>query len=300
MGFFYGKNMLIKYLNSQLKAPAFESFDDFSQSLFIQDKQDSMAAVVFCGLRCTNLSQAFALAYRCALQALLPQLQQNQWAAMCVTEAQGNHPRHIHTQLDSGGRVSGEKRFITMAGLAKQLIVIAKQGDSNNRPILKAVLIKENKPQVEVTQMPTMGMLKDIPHGVLTLNQAQGEVLEGDGYEDYSKHFRLLEDAHMLMATSCLILNQAYRHDLTAVMQQALNLVTFMQAVDLTPSPWVHLQLASGFEQLLTLTNAFELEMPVCGEAFTQAWNQDKKLFSIASGARESRTKKAMQYIMAN
>jgi alkylation response protein AidB-like acyl-CoA dehydrogenase len=298
MGFFYGKNMLIQHLTTQLTRPCFESFEDFSVTLLNQDKQDSLQAVAEVGLRCSNLSQAFALAYRCALQALLPQLKQNQWAAMCVTESLGNHPKHIQTVINKDGSVSGEKSFVTMAGLAQQLLVIAKQGERDGRPVLKAVLVDADQAQVSVTQMPAMSMLKDIPHGAVSLKEAKGQVLAGDGHEDYSKVFRVLEDAHILMAASCLVLNQAYRFGLVEVMQTALGLVSFVSGLKLVSSPWVHLQLAQGFNQFLELCADFEKQMAICGDEFEQTWHKDKKLFSIASGARQARTEKAIQAVL--
>lgn len=289
--------MLIDDLETQLKRPCFENFDDFSAAVLRLDKQDSLRAVTEVGLRCSNLSQAFALAYRCALQALLPQLDERQWAAMCVTERQGNHPKDIQTQVNADGYVSGEKSFVTMAGLAQQLLVIAKQGEQDGRPVLKAVLVDGHQEQVAVTQMPAMGMLKDIPHGALSLKEAKGQALPGDGHEDYSKVFRMLEDAHILLAASCVILNQAYRFELTDTLQKALGLVSLVRGLNLVASPWVHLQLAEGFNQFLVLCEDFEHHMSVCGEDFEQAWHKDKKLFSIASGARKGRTEKAIQQV---
>jgi hypothetical protein len=294
MGFFYGKIMLIKQLHTQLEQACFADFQTFSDAVLTLDKNDSLQAVVECGLRCANLSQAFALAYRCALQALVPQLKQDQWASMCVTESQGNHPKHIQTMINEDGTVSGEKSFVTMAGLSQQLLVIAKAGEKANRPILKAVLVAADQASVNIKQMPALGMLSDIPHGVLSLERAAGEVLTGDGHEGYSKVFRVLEDTHILLAASCLILNQAYRFELPQVMQKALGIVSFISALELKPSDWLSLQLASGFDQFAQLCELFESQLALCGEDFAQAWHRDKKIFSLASGARKARTERAL------
>lgn len=289
-----------KFHEQQLSLPCFESFDVFSEAVLSHDKSHSMQAAFTLGLRCANLSQAFALAYRCALQALLPQLKQDQWAAMCVTESQGNHPKHIQTQVNKDGCVSGEKSFVTMAGLAQQLLVIAKtQGEhkTDARPMLKAVLVNYAQAGVSVTKMPAMSMLSDIPHGILMLENATGEVLEGDGYSDYSKVFRVLEDAHILMAASSFILNQAYRCGQADVVAKALAIIGLMGGISLVSTPWVYLQLAQAFDQFLELCEMLEKKIANFGEGFSQAWLADKKLFSIASGARKARTEKALNWV---
>ncbi|MGR6874953.1 acyl-CoA dehydrogenase family protein [Pseudomonas sp. HK3] len=286
----------------QLALPCYSDFDEFSRVVLSYDKTKSLEAVLMLGLRCSNLSQAFALAYRCALQSLLPQLNQSQWAAMCVTESQGNHPRNIQAHINQDGSVTGEKSFVTMAGLAEQLLVIAKaQGEQkdDSRPVLKAVLVDYQQAGVSVAQMPAMKMLSDIPHGILTLNNAACDILTGDGYSDYSKLFRVLEDAHILMAASSFILNQAYRAGQVDVVAKALAMVGLLNGIPLVSNPWVHLQLAQGFDQFLQLCEMFEQELPKYNGAVSDAWFVDKKLFSIASGARKTRTEKALHWVAA-
>lgn len=293
--------MAIRF-EAQLALPCFKNFDEFSKAVLSQDKSNSMDVALNIGLRCSNLSQAFAVAYRCALQALVPQLDQTQWAAMCVTEQQGNHPRHIQTQLYSDGTVSGEKSFVSMAGLAQQLLVIAKGSDSQEqdaRPVLKAVLLDTDQPHVKVDKMPAMKMLADIPHGRLSLEHATCEILPGDGYAQYSKIFRVLEDAHILMAASAFILNTAYRAGQVDVVAKALSIIGLLKGMDLHAGPWLHIQLAQAFEQFLTLSQLFEEGMSFYDETLSQAWLADKKLFAIASGARQARTDKAMSWLKA-
>ena len=288
------------FFENQLALPCYKNFDDFSSAVLSHDKTQSIQAVLTLGLRCSNLSQAFALAYRCALQSLLPQLNQSQWAAMCVTESQGNHPRNIQTHINQDGNVSGEKSFVSMAGLAQQLLVIVKAQDEQKdhaRPVLKAVLIDSQQTGVSVMQMPAMKMLADIPHGTLTLDNATCEILTGDGYSDYSKVFRVLEDAHILMAASSFILNQAYRAGQVDVVAKALAIVGLLNGILLVSNPWVHLQLAQGFDQFLELCDMFEQELPTYSQVFSDTWFVDKKLFSIASGARKTRTDHALSWV---
>src|SRR4051794_5502756 len=72
------------------------------------------------GARADRVGHAFALGYACALEALAGEGS----AAFCVTEAGGNHPRAIETQLVDG-RVTGRKAWATLADRADHLVVVA-------------------------------------------------------------------------------------------------------------------------------------------------------------------------------
>ncbi len=282
-------------IEQALQQTPFSSIQELGGELLSGQSLDLNCAFAL-GLRCSNLSQAFALAYRCALQTLVPTLDKSSWAAMCVTEAQGNHPKQLQAYLDETQKVFGHKSFVTMAGLAKQLIVIVKQGEQDGRPCLKAMKISTDDPHVDVSVMPAMKMLQEVPHGQVHFNGAAGELLHGDGHELYSKPFRTLEDAHILVACSAMLLGQALRNQLdSAVVQKALSVVAVVK--DLMPQdyPWQHLQLAEGFSLFSQLCELFDQELSSCSPAFSQQWQADKALFSIAGKARAARTEKAVR-----
>lgn len=284
-----------------VRQPMFKSFSEFETETLNLDKANSVEAAIQLGLRCGNLGQAFATGYRCALQSLLPQLKNNQWAAMCVTEDGGNHPKQIKTLLDDNGFLSGAKSFVTMASSAKQLIVIAKAGDSNGLPILKAVLVEveETSEEVCVKDMPSLGMIPDISHGKLVLNDASGKVLPGDGYIDFSKRFRTLEDIHVLSAFTALILSVAFRHCLSnSILERGLFLLNFVTSNDLDESELQHLNIYQAFEIFQNLVSDFMGQKELLPASFVSDWLRDEKLFKIASKARHARREKALATIM--
>jgi hypothetical protein len=60
------------------------------------------------GFAADRVGWAFASGYQAALRALIPGLPQATLAAFCVTEVEGNHPRHMRTTiLAAHGRVFG-------------------------------------------------------------------------------------------------------------------------------------------------------------------------------------------------
>lgn len=284
-------------INSQLTQPLFSSFDDMSKAL-LGDGQLNQQTVIALGLRCENFSQAFAIGYRCALQALLPQLNTQQWAAMCVSESEGNHPRNITTELHLNGTVSGNKSFVTMASLAKQLVVIAKQGENESHPILKAVLVDSGQPQVNIESFPPLKMVKHVPHGKVEFCEAIGEVLDGDGYLDFNKTFRTLEDIHVTLAASAFILSHSVRNKLAeSLLIQSTALTAQLSNMALSPSPWVHIELAHCLDQFNELQQGFSAEIKSYNTEFLAEWEQDRRLFSLSQGARDRRLKTAVAQI---
>ncbi len=290
---------MYRIIDAQLKQPQFASFTEFAQAALSQDKKNSLQAVLSVSLRANSIGQAFAVGYRCALQALLPELNPSQWAAMCVTEPQGNHPKQIQSQVTPDGFVSGEKSFVTMAELSRQLIVIAKSGEvQGERPVLKAVLLQQPLTGISLQVMAAMNLVPDIGHGKITLENAQGIILPGDGHNDYSKRFRYLEDIHVLMGFVTLILSMSVRHQLhSAISEKCLMLISSLLAQELLDEPWQHLHMAAAFESFEKIVDEFEAGFDSVPEAFKSDWLRDRKLFSIANKAKMARSEKARVWL---
>ncbi len=290
---------MYRIIDAQLKQPQYPSFTEFAQAALAQDKKDSLQAVLSVSLRASSIGQAFAVGYRCALQALLPELNASQWAAMCVTEPQGNHPKQIQTQVTLDGFVNGQKSFVTMAELSRQLIVIGKTGESQDeRPVLKAVLLQQPSTGISLQVMSAMNLVPDIGHGKITLENAQGVILPGDGHNDYSKRFRYLEDMHVLMAFVTLILSMSVRHKLPSpISEKCLLLMSSLLAQELFDESWQHLHMAAAFEVFEKIVSEFEAGFDSVPEAFKSDWLRDKKLFSIANKAKLARTEKARAWL---
>lgn len=294
MGFFYGCRM-IETIKLQLSAPLFEGFSEMEAAVLSGEKPLNQMTTLELSLRCQNMSQVFALAYRCALQHLLPQLDVTQWAAMCVTEENGNHPKKIEAFIE-GNLLSGEKSFVTMASYATQLLVIAKDASETEAIKLKAVLLDSRQPTVEITTFPALGLMDHVPHGKVRFNQAQSTVLEGDGYELYSKPFRTFEDTFILLGSSAFILSMAYRYKLDViVIQKAMSMISQLVSLPIHHDAWMHVHLDYVHTRFFDLIQSFESQKEKLPQTVMDEWLKDKKIFSIAGKAREIRFSKACQ-----
>ncbi len=288
-------------IDESIQQARFNDFLEFADAALKQDKTNSLEAVLKIALRATSIGQVFAVAYRSALQVLVPSLNNTQWAALCVTEPQGNHPKQLKTRVDSQGLLTGHKSFVTMAQQASQLIVIAKATDDeqiplsqNGRPVLKAVLLQQPAKGVLIKEMPEMNLVPDIRHGQIELDHAQGIILPGDGHDNYSKYFRYLEDIHVLMAFVSLILSTSIRHQLKPeINEKCLLLIASVLSQELKDAPWQHLFLAGAFDEFEKIVDSFEESFNRLPQEFVACWQRDKKLFTIAAKARLARTEKA-------
>src|SRR5262245_25520020 len=85
------------------------------------------------GFSADRLGFAFAAGYPAALSALIPDVALGPRICLCATEEGGAHPKAIKTRLapDGGGKylLSGEKRWSTLAPVAKQALVVASVGE---------------------------------------------------------------------------------------------------------------------------------------------------------------------------
>jgi len=289
-------------IENSLKQKTYSDFSELEHAVFQIDKSEGLQAALKLGLQSNNISEAFVIGYRCALQALLPELKQDQWAAMCVSEKAGNHPKLLTTMVNDSGVLNGHKSFITMADQAKQLIVVAKAGQSGDQPVLKAVLLMQPSDGLSIDIMPPLPMVPDINHGQITFENSQGQLLAGDGYADYSKRFRTLEDAHVFMAFSAMILRKCVDLKLDAQLSQEclflINSLLSLQGFDEKQENWLHLTLAGCFKHFEALCHQFEEALLTSGDEFYPLWMRDKKLFTIAAKARINRNKKAQEWLL--
>jgi alkylation response protein AidB-like acyl-CoA dehydrogenase len=144
------------------------------------------------GAAADGLGGAFAAGYGAAMRALFPAVGTRR-AALCATEAGGAHPKAMRTVLEAG-RVTGEKTFVTFGAQAELLLVVARAGEAGP---LRVVTVDAAGPGVTFMPLPALRFAPDIPHAALRLDGAPAEVWPGDGYDDYLKPFRTVEDIHV-------------------------------------------------------------------------------------------------------
>lgn len=248
-----------------------------------------------------RLGFAFAAGYAAALHALVPG-GRGELAALCATEAEGAHPRAIRTTLTRDGdgyRLTGHKRWATVASEAAWLLILASTGvDAAGRNQLRAVRIAAAAPGVRLVPT-TAPFVPEIPHAEVVLEDvrvAADDVLPGDGYDAYLKPFRTVEDLHVHAALVGYLIGVVRRHRLDPVHTErllALALATRGLATAGVAAPATHLALAGVLDLVAAEVAAIEAAWAAAPDDEWTRWQRDRALLRVAGGARTARRDRA-------
>lgn len=262
------------------------------------------------GVLADRLGFAFASGYAEALRFLVPS-SDAAIAALCATEEAGNHPRAIRTTLaptaDGHYKLDGRKRWTTAATEAASLIVIASIGEdaTTGRNRLRAVRVPVATTGVRL-HPSTAPFVPEIPHAEVELVDVHvpaSAVLPGDGYDDYLKPFRTIEDLHVHAALVGYLIGVARRHSLPPHLVDALlalaSATLALSQLDLK-APATHLALAGVLALATTLVDDIEHAWTPANSSANptdatntdderQRWLRDRALLHVASKARAAR-----------
>lgn len=268
---------------------------DFFQ---LTKNQSPFEKAIIGGFACQQFSFAFMAGYQAALEKMFPMIAPNKIKALCVSEKGGGHPKAIQTTL-SNGQLNGFKTYITAGSEVEHLLVLCKTDQIvNGRPLLKLVHLPIDS-QLKVIDFE-LSFMKEIKHGKLALEAFAinaEQVLDGDGYSQYTKPFRTLEDICVGAAYQAMLLRQAIANDWEEAIrdQILLNIYTLKNLLTLFPSSLeTHLLLTANeqhFEKLLP-----DIERNIeqySSEAFGTDWALNKKLISLAKKVKTARLLKA-------
>lgn len=271
-----------------------------------------------------RLGYAFAGGYHAALRALAPSVPEDRVVAFCATEDEGAHPRAIRTSLTpalgGGFSLRGRKRWATLAPSADELLVVASVGvDASSKNRLRVARVASGAAGVTVTPMPPPPFAPEIPHAEVELagvEVGEGDVLPGDGYDDYVKPFRTIEDVHVHAALLGYLAGVARRSGFPArVIERLAALVVCARSIAaLDPkAPEAHVALSGLLEQARGLVATLsgggeggggeggggEEAGPALWESAPPEerarWERDKSLLRVAERAREARRERAWQ-----
>lgn len=254
------------------------------------------------GALADRIGFAFAGGYHEALQQLAPSLGGAR-ASLCATEETGNHPRAIRTTLtrvaEHGWQLTGHKTWATVADAADRLLVIASAGerDGNNR----LVMVTVRAGQRGVTLVPAAApFVPEIPHAGVTFDRVdvgEAELWPGDGYADYLKPFRTIEDVHVHGALLGYALGLARRHrlgELASGLAAAIATVHALAAED-PKAATTHLALAGVIDH--AASSIATLEARWQGGDERARWERDRRIFSVAGAARTARLARAREQL---
>lgn len=258
------------------------------------------------GFLADRAGYAFAAGYEAALRRLVPGLPERRIVSLCITEKEGGHPRAIKTRLSetpSGAvTLTGQKSFITAALDAEILMVAASAGTGDDgKNLIRMVLVERNRPGVTVTPMPDLPFVPEISHGVVSFFETPVDgcdVLPGDGYTDYIKPFRTIEDVHVIGAILGYLTRVAFLCSWPKkTCQEILALIAAAAAIAAGDplSPATHLALAGFIDCVDRLIVGVEPLWESVDAGTRDRWRRDRCLLEVARKARQARLSAAWE-----
>ncbi|MFD3748210.1 acyl-CoA dehydrogenase [Nocardia sp. NPDC058633] len=256
------------------------------------DFASSVDRAAIAGFDSAGTGPAFLGGYQEALHALVPSLEPAELSSMCATEAAGARPSTMTTTVNEDGVVSGTKSFATLGAFADRFVVIARAGTRpDGRPILRAVLVPAGA-RAAVTPLPALPFAPEIPHAEVTFDAAPGQLLPGDGYADYLKPFRTVEDLHVVAAVLGQLVRVARLAQWPAEsVEQLLALLATVRGVGAEDpnSPGVHIALGGLFARLTGLRTELEPLWAQVDPEVSKRWERDEPLLGVAGKVRAAR-----------
>jgi alkylation response protein AidB-like acyl-CoA dehydrogenase len=286
----------------RLTPPAVETLTEWRRAT-IADREAGETPVdrALLGGACADrLGFAFAGGYGEALRALVPGL--DGIAALCITEAGGNTPRAIETALvrtEPGAyELTGHKKWATVGSLASSLLVAASVGRDGDRNHIRMVRVPARAPGVRIVET-SAPFVPEIPHAEITFQRVavrETDLLTGDGYTEYIKPFRTVEDIHVHAALLGYLIGVARRKSFgTELVERLLALATTTRAAAAADarSPSTHVVLAGLFALVAREVAALEALWSATPDAEWQRWQRDRALLQVAGKARAARRETA-------
>ncbi len=238
---------------------------------------------------------AFLAGYQGALRRLWPAAP---WSlgALCVTENRSVRPADMASRL-SGLLLSGRKDFVTAAEAADWLLVAAREEAAGEPVRLGLAVVRNGDRGVRVEALPALPLMSDIGHARLHLQEAHCERLAGDGWDDYVKPFRSIEDVHVLTAL-CAWLHGVGQESAwpQALLLRLLGLLAGCAEVARQDpqAPASHVLLAGLFAQFAALAAELDAAFAAGPADWATLWQRDKNLLAITESARRTRLSKAL------
>lgn len=264
------------------------------------------------GFAADCFAYAFAAGYCCALQRLVPTLPQNIVACFCITEEGGAHPRAIQSRLapsenDANGRrtftLNGHKKYITCATEADRFLVAASEGiRDDGKNSIRMISIDATAPGIRIMPMQDLRLAPEISHAEVAFTDvavSEADLLPGDGYTDYIRPFRTIEDLHVSAAVLGYLFRNACQYDWDRTVRESIlgRIVSVRCLAASRPdAPAVHIVMDDALNRIKELFASLEPLWETIGGAAKLAWDRDKILMNIADKARNQRLRTAWKF----
>lgn len=250
------------------------------------------------GASADRLGYAFLAGYEAALSALLPGRDRSRPAALCATEKGGAHPRAILAAIEDGA-LTGEKTYVTLGESAEELYVLARTGTRGDRAELALARVPRAATGVAVTPLSALPFVPEIPHAAVRFEGVRElEILPGDGWADYVRPFRTVEDVHVHAAVLAWLAATAARHAWPRELsERALSLLVALRELSSADpsSPAVHVALAGTIALSRALVADLEPSWEVAPSDERARWQRDRGLLEVAGKARALRLERAWE-----
>lgn len=267
--------------------------------------ENSFDTAVDAGLMAGQLAFCFAGGYQAALRRLLPSLPQEAFAALLLSEGKRQRPDELLTTLTpvagGGFRLDGEKSYVTGGAAADPLLVVARHGvapDGRVRTVL--AMLPPGLPGITCTDRADVGFLAALPHGRAKFDGVYVEpqmLMSGDGWVDYARPFRTIEDTHVSAAVAAYMLVHGLRFGfpdpLSAALFSCLVRLGECAQRDAT-DPIGHLLLAGAERELQQAAAQVNDLIVARDDDFARDWRVNHLLVALAAPARAKRLQNAM------
>jgi hypothetical protein len=147
--------------------------------------------------------------------------------------------------------------------------------------------------------MPQTAFVPEVPHAEIVFDGVlldEAALLPGDGYADYVKPFRSVEDLHVNAAVLGYLLSVALRNGwsdaLVARATAVLACGRTLAALD-PRSAETHVALAGFLDEARALAEEAESSWSQAGDSERERWYRDRALTQVASRARQQRRERA-------
>lgn len=256
-----------------------------------------------------RMAWAFASAYQAALRALVPAAHADGLLTLCVTEQTGNRPRDIHARInqlaDGGVSVNGNKRWAMVGPLLTTLLVVGviETPAQTATPNLRVVKVPLGSAGLSVQHTQATRFVPEVPHCAMDLKDVAlgaDALLRGDGYLDYMKPFRTLEDVYVAAATLAYLIREARANQWpTDYIERLAAALTAVRTIALQPplDAVTHVLLAGVLEMVRGLRAEATAQWNDVPSAAAERWRRDCALFEVADTARRLRRERAWEQL---
>lgn len=263
------------------------------------------------GFAADRVGWAFAAGYQSALRQLIQvnggTVEDHELLAMCATEAGGNRPRNIETRIaDSGAdgaTVTGRKTWTTLGSACTGLLVVGRvdRSGDNDRPALKIAKVDTHARGVSLVEKPPLDFVPEVPHVAAVFDGAKAEaLLPGDGYSDFVKPFRTVEDTFIALAVQAWLVREGRARGWPRSFLEGLTAsLAGLAAVAVQPAgaPATHIALAGALARTNDLYQQADALWAGEQDAAAERWRRDRPLFQVAGKPRALRAQRAWEQL---